>query len=178
MVVPKDMILKLDWHFFFLGVAFLLLETRSLTTFGLMFGNTWIVNSLVFFGILSSVLLAIPINTRVKLTNVSILYVFLLAVLLLNYFLPTKIMLGIPNPALRYSLASLLAFAPIFCANLVFSHSFRDSPSADIAFASNMLGALLGGILEYASLALGFQALILLIILFYTIAYGLYTKPG
>jgi hypothetical protein len=43
-------------HFFFLGAAFLLLETRSLVTFGLLFGNTWLVNALVFFAILASVL--------------------------------------------------------------------------------------------------------------------------
>src|SRR5204863_4976280 len=35
-------------HFFVLGVAFLLLETRSLVTFSLLFGTTWLVNSLVF----------------------------------------------------------------------------------------------------------------------------------
>ena len=49
-------------HFFLLGVAFLLLETRSLVTFSLLFGSTWIVNSLVFFAVLASVLLAIAIN--------------------------------------------------------------------------------------------------------------------
>ena len=42
-----------------LGVAFLLLNTRSVTSFSLLFGTTWIVNSLAFFGILFSVLLAI-----------------------------------------------------------------------------------------------------------------------
>ena len=47
-------------HFFVLGAAFLLLETRSLVTFSLLFGSTWIVNSLAFFAILASVLLAIP----------------------------------------------------------------------------------------------------------------------
>ena len=34
-------------HFFLLGIAFLLLETRSLVTFSLLFGTTWLVNSLV-----------------------------------------------------------------------------------------------------------------------------------
>ena len=51
-------------HFFVLGVAFLLLETRSLVTFSLLFGSTWIVNSLVFFAILASVLAAIGVNAR------------------------------------------------------------------------------------------------------------------
>ena len=44
---------------FFLGAAFMLLETRSLVTFALLFGSTWLVNSLVFFAILCSVMLAV-----------------------------------------------------------------------------------------------------------------------
>jgi hypothetical protein len=64
-----------------------------------------------------------------------------------------------------------LAFAPIFCANVVFSHSFRDSLSADIAFASNLLGAMVGGMFEYVALAFGYQALLLLVLIFYGIAY-------
>ena len=39
-------------HFFVLGVAFLLLETRSLVSFSLLFGTTWLVNALAFFAIL------------------------------------------------------------------------------------------------------------------------------
>ena len=46
-------------HFFVLGIAFLLLETRSLVTFSLLFGTTWSVNALVFFAILVSVLGAV-----------------------------------------------------------------------------------------------------------------------
>jgi hypothetical protein len=41
-------------HFFVLGAAFLLLETRSIITFSLLFGTTWLVNSLVFFAVLAA----------------------------------------------------------------------------------------------------------------------------
>ena len=37
---------------FFMGAAFLLLETKSVVQFALLFGTTWFVNSLVFVGIL------------------------------------------------------------------------------------------------------------------------------
>src|SRR5207248_1791608 len=49
-------------HFFLLGTAFLLLETRSLTIFSLLFGTTWTVNAMAFAAILVSVLLAIGVN--------------------------------------------------------------------------------------------------------------------
>lgn len=170
-VAPREILSRFDWHFFLLGVAFMLLETRSLVTFGLLFGNTWMVNSLVFFAILSSVLLAILFNARFQLKQIWILYVLLFLLLILNYFLPLNALLGISSPVLRYGLASLLAFAPIFCANVVFSHSFRDSLAADIAFASNLLGAMLGGMFEYVALAFGYQALLLFVLAFYLIAY-------
>src|SRR5690606_28846382 len=44
---------------FFMGVAFMLLETKSVVQFALLFGTTWLVNSLVFLGVLLSVLVAV-----------------------------------------------------------------------------------------------------------------------
>ena len=45
----------------------------------------------------------------------------------------------------------------MFFANLVFSYSFRDTRTADMAFASNLLGAMVGGALEYLALLTGYQ---------------------
>jgi hypothetical protein len=99
------------------------------------------------------------------------LYVLLFVSLSLNYFLPSENLLVVAQPAFRYTLASLLAFAPIFLANMVFSHSFRDSPSADIAFASNLLGAMVGGGFEYLALAFGYRFLLVPITVFYVCAF-------
>ena len=41
---------------FCMGAAFLLLETKSVVQFALLFGTTWFVNALVFLGVLLSVL--------------------------------------------------------------------------------------------------------------------------
>ena len=46
---------------FLLGAAFLLLETRAITMFALLFGTTWLVNALVFTGVLLAVLLAFQV---------------------------------------------------------------------------------------------------------------------
>ena len=85
---PRKVIRRFDWHMFFLGVAFMLLEVKSLTTFSLLFGSTWLVNSLVFFAILSGVLLAIVVNRRFKFKRISVFYLLLFGVLLLNILLP------------------------------------------------------------------------------------------
>ena len=64
---------------FFMGVAFLLLETKSVVQFALLFGTTWLVNALVFAGVLTSVLIAILISKRVTFKRPQRLYGFLLA---------------------------------------------------------------------------------------------------
>src|SRR5262245_8866457 len=73
--------------------------------------------------------------------------------------------------ALRYALAGGLAFAPIFFANLVFAHSFRETAMADMSFASNLLGAMVGGALEYAALLSGYRALVLVVGGLYVMAF-------
>lgn len=168
---------RLSPHFFLLGVAFLLLETRSLVTFSLLFGTTWIVNALVFFAILASVLAAIAVQARYPRLPARPLYLALFGACVLTYLLPPAALL-IEPPAVRYLLASALTFAPVFLANLVFTHSFRDTRSADLAFASNLLGAMVGGVLEWAALVTGYQALLLVVIALYAAAYVLKPKDG
>ncbi len=54
--VTRTPVRRFSPHFFVLGIAFLLLETKSLVSFSLLFGTTWVVNALAFFAILASVL--------------------------------------------------------------------------------------------------------------------------
>lgn len=161
---------KFSPHFFFLGIAFLLLETRSLVTFSLLFGTTWIVNSFVFFAVLASVLAAIGVHSRWTIRRPAILYAILFASLGLAWLLPPASLL-IDPPWLRYIVASALAFAPVFCANLVFSYSFRDTRTADMAFASNLLGSMVGGAVEYLALITGYQALLIVVAAAYALAW-------
>jgi SAM-dependent methyltransferase len=157
-------------HFFVLGIAFLLLETRSLVTFSLLFGTTWSVNALVFFAILLSVLVAIGVSTRFPIRRPTVLYAGLFGTIALAWLLPPEQLL-IDPPLLRYAIAAALAFAPIFFANLVFAHSFRETDAADMAFASNLLGAMVGGALEYVALLTGYRALLLVVAILYVLAY-------
>ena len=162
-------------HFFVLGAAFLLLETRSLVTFSLLFGTTWLVNALTFFGILLGVLAAIGVNSLVRIPRAWPIYAGLGISLALNYLIPPDRLLF--EPAwLRYAVAAAIAFMPIFCANLAFTYSFRDTRSADMAFASNLLGAILGGILEWSALIIGYRSQVLIAASLYLLAYLLATR--
>ena len=166
---------KFSPHFFVLGIAFLLLETRSIVTFSLLFGSTWLVNALVFFAVLASVLAAIFVAARLPAQRPTILYAALFISIAVAYLMPPASLL-IEPVWLRYVMAGALAFAPIFFANLVFSYSFRDTRTADMAFASNLLGAAVGGAIEYIALITGYQALLLVVAGLYLGAWLLATR--
>jgi hypothetical protein len=162
-------------HFFVLGAAFMLLETRSLVSFSLLFGSTWLVNALAFFAILGSVLLAILVNARLHIRRQGVLYALLFVALAVAFLVPPESLLLDP-PWLRYALAAGLAFTPVFIANLVFTYSFRDTRTADMAFASNLLGAMVGGTLEYLALVTGYGALLLIVAALYAVAWLFATR--
>ena len=73
----------------------------------------------------------------------------------------------------RFMLATAVAFLPVFLANLVFARRFRDVAASNVAFGANLLGAMVGGVLEYAALVTGYRALLILIALLYAGAFWL-----
>ena len=50
---------------FFMGAAFMLLETKNIVQFALLFGTTWLVNALVMAGVLVAVLAAVEVSRHV-----------------------------------------------------------------------------------------------------------------
>ncbi|CAN5631355.1 hypothetical protein BH20VER1_BH20VER1_28150 [soil metagenome] len=171
-IAPRSTLRRFDWHMFFLGIAFALLEVKALTTFALLFGSTWIVNSLVFFAILTSVLIAVLVNARFKIRHVWLFYLLLFGMLAVNLLVRPEVLL-FHDPVLRYLVASALIFAPVFLANVIFSNSFRDTELADVAFASNLLGIMAGGMLEYFSMLFGYHMLLWAVVAFYAFAMAL-----
>ncbi len=157
---------------FLMGAAFLLLETKNVVQFALLFGTTWFVNSLVFVGILLAVYLAIEVARRIELGPPWRLYAALLAALTVAWLVPPDLLLGL-TVVPRFIVAIVVAFAPVFLANLLFASRFRDVAASSLAFATNLLGAMLGGVLEYASLVTGYRALLIVIALLYAGAFML-----
>src|SRR5438876_8924762 len=157
---------------FLMGAAFLLLETKNVVQFALLFGTTWFVNSLVFVGILLAVYLAIEVARRIELGPPWRLYVALIAALIVAWLVPPDLLLGL-TVVPRFIVAIVIAFAPVFLANLVFASRFRDVAASTLAFATNLLGAMLGGVLEYVSLVTGYRALLIVIALLYAGAFTL-----
>jgi spermidine synthase len=154
---------------FFMGGAFLLLETKNVVQFALLFGTTWAVNAAVFAGVLLSVLAAIEVARRVTIRRPVLLYPVLLAALALAWLVPQDSLLDL-SVVPRFLAGVTIAFLPIFVANLLFAVRFKGSGSSTVAFGANLLGAMVGGALEYLALILGFNALLVVVALLYGLA--------
>ncbi|HEY3086845.1 MAG TPA: hypothetical protein VGJ59_02130 [Jatrophihabitantaceae bacterium] len=161
---------------FLLGAAFLLLETKNVTGFALLFGTTWLVNALVFAGVLLAVLAAVEVTRRWPTPPVPVMYALLAGGLALAWVVPASALLSLPV-APRALAAIVIAFLPIFAANVIFAKRFATTVEPTIAFAANLLGAMLGGSLEYLALAYGYRALLIIAGLLYLAAYLLMPRP-
>ena len=153
---------------FLMGMAFLLLETRSITTFALLFGTTWLVNALVFAGVLLAVLLAIEVTRRFSPRRPWVIAALFIS-LAVAWLVPNAWLLTLPVPV-RLLVAVVLAFAPIFCANLYFTSRFKEAANPTAAFAANLFGAMIGGTLEYLSLITGYRFLLVVAAVIYLAA--------
>jgi hypothetical protein len=153
----------------FMGAAFLLLETKNIVQFALLFGTTWVVNSLVFAGILVSVFAAVEVARRVRLPKPRYLFGALFAALAVAWVVPPDKLLGLAA-APRFLLATAIAFAPIFLANLIFAQRFKDVGSSTTAFGANLLGAMIGGVVEYLALITGYRFLLIVVAALYGLA--------
>jgi len=154
----------------FMGAAFLLLETKNIVQFALLFGTTWLVNSLVFAGVLLAVYLAVETASHFRLPRPALLYAALIASLVLTWIVPQESLVGLPIVA-RFFAGSALAFAPVYLANLIFAQRFADVATSGDAFAANLLGAMVGGVLEYVALITGYRFLLIVIGVLYGLAF-------
>ena len=161
--------IRFDRRMFFLGAAFMLLETKAVVQLALLFGSTWIVNSLVFFTALTLILLANLFVLKGPPTRLVWHYAGLIALLTVTIVTPFDMFLS-GDIFTRYVVPCALALGPMFFAGVIFARLFRDSGDPDMAFASNIAGSLVGGLSETFSMLLGFRYLLLLAIAFYLLS--------
>ena len=157
---------------FFMGAAFMLLETKNIATFALLFGTTWLVNALVFAGVLVIVLAAVETTRRFRTPPLPVVFVGIAVSLAVCFFVQPAWLLTLPFVP-RLIVAILLAFVPIYLANVAFSKRFGASDDSQSAFGLNLLGAMLGGCLEYLGLLTGYSNLLLIVAALYLLAFVL-----
>jgi len=154
---------------FFLGAGFMLLETKGVVHMALLFGATWMVNSIVFFAILTMILLSNLFVLAVRPVRLGPFYALLLAALVLNSIVPMDDFLALPGLS-KVVVSCAVVFLPVFFAGVIFATAFRSSTRPDVDFGSNIAGIILGGLSEYLSLVLGFNHLLWLAIGYYVLS--------
>ena len=162
---------SLRWHFFFLGAGFLLLEAQIISKMALLFGTTWVVNSIVIAGLL---LLIVASNFLVQWkprTPVVIGYIGTLLTIVVGYFVPLEL-LFFQSFWMKALAATALLCLPVFFAGIIFVRSFAFEGFRSEALGSNLLGALTGGMLESLSMWTGIRSLLIIAGLLYLAAWG------
>ncbi|MEO6435219.1 MAG: hypothetical protein ABIP55_05600 [Tepidisphaeraceae bacterium] len=166
--------LRPSTQMFFLGAGFMLLETKGVVHMALLFGSTWVVNSIVFFAILVMILFANLFVMALKPRNLLPYYALLILALLVNALVPMSYFLTM-NVTMRTVSSCLVVFVPVFFAGVIFATAFRESRNPDVDFGSNVAGIILGGLSEQLSLVIGFRYLIFVAIAYYLLS--LVLKP-
>lgn len=159
--------------FFALGGGFLLLETRGLAVLGVLAGNTWQSTSAVFAGVLVMALGATAVASRIpdrrRSTGLVVGFALLFAALTASFVVPVSALMVLPRGA-GLATAALLVASPLLASGVVYALALALEGNADAALASNLAGALLGGLVEYASMLVGFRWLVALAAAFYAAA--------
>ncbi len=154
---------------FFLGAGFLLVETKAVVHMALLFGSTWMVNSVVFLAVLVMILAANLFVLKFRPSDLRFYYAGLFVTLGLNIIIPLGFFLGMGRVP-QVIASCLLVFAPILFAGVIFAVSFARSAQPDLDFGANTAGAMLGGLAENSSMLLGFQHLLIVAFLFYALS--------
>jgi hypothetical protein len=139
----------------------MLLETRAITQFALLWGSTWVVASLAIASVLLMALAANFVVSRVEVRRPWLVGAALVALLAVNYFVPVG-RVTFDSRVTESIFYAALQFSPILCAGLLFGSSIKRSRALATDYGTNLLGAMVGGTAEYLSLMMGFKFLLVL----------------
>ena len=167
--ISSDISYGINNHFFFLGTGFMILETSAIIRFAILFGSTWIVNSIVIIAILVMAFFATYFTSRFSPDNNKKYYIYLFLIITANILIPLKIFLIFPF-YVKVVLSSLLLFLPIYFSGVIFATSFSKSENPSSSLGSNLIGSMFGGCLEYISLKYGYGSLMILLLGVYLVS--------
>ena len=148
-----------DFHFLLLGAGFMLLEAQIVSRMALLFGTTWVVNSIVVAGLLLP-----DCGGQCGLPTISAhttewAYAGLFVSLATSFAVPVG-KLFFESILTRALVSTLVLCMPVFFAGIIFVSSFAKVGFRGSALGSNLFGSLAGGLLESLSLWFGLKSLI------------------
>jgi hypothetical protein len=150
------------WHFFFLGAAFMLLETQNVSKAALALGSTWWVNAVIISAVLALILVANVLAAALPRIPLGFVYVLLCSSCLALYFVDLSRFTTLPVVTRAFVVGGVTCL-PMLFSGIVFIRSFALAPHKDTALGFNLFGALVGGLLQSVTFVTGIQALLLLV---------------
>jgi len=166
-----------DWHFFFLGAAFLLLEVQNISKASVVLGNTWIVSAVIISAILLMILLANCLVARVKGLPAAGAIGLLIVSCLGIYLVDLSSFAFLPYP-LKAVIVGALTTLPMLFSGVIFIDSFAVVERKDRALGANLIGALIGGVLQSLTFVVGIKALLLIVAGLYLAAWLVRPLPA
>lgn len=154
--------------FLFLGAGFMLVETKAITELGLTFGNVWQVIAIAIASILLMAFLGNGAVQVFKIRSPYLSYLLVFVTLLVGWWVARSG--GLPSTASGRATTAILLASPLLFSGIVFSALLGRGAKISSAMSMNLIGAMLGGILEYNSMYFGFQMLYLLALALYAAA--------
>jgi hypothetical protein len=157
------------WHFFFLGAAFLLLEVQNISKASVVLGNTWQVNAVIISSILAMALLANWIAYRFPGLSLRLVYSLLVVTCLSLYFIDLA-RFGFLPYSMKAIIVGALTSLPMLFSGIVFMRSFAITEEKGNALGANLIGALVGALLQSITFITGIKALLLVVAVFYSLS--------
>ncbi len=162
---------KNSWSFAFLGAGFMLVETKAITELSLAFSNTWYVVGIVIAAIMIMAFFANWVVSKLNVRNSVLPFILLLTAIGTGYFVAQSGWL--PTSNTDKILQIVILTMPLFFSGMAFSILFARVNDVASAMSMNLLGAMLGGLLEYNAMYFGYKALYLIALGIYAIAFVL-----
>lgn len=157
------------WHFFFLGSAFLLLEVQNISKAAVVLGSTWQVNAIIITSILGMALLANWIAYRFSALPLTPVYILLIGTCLGLYFVDLAGFAFLPY-SLKAVIVGSLTSLPMLFSGIVFTRSFAASKEKSVALGANLIGSVIGALLQSITFVTGIKTLLLIVAIFYAAA--------
>lgn len=157
------------WHFFFLGSAFLLLEVQNISKASVVLGNTWQVNAVIISSILGMALLANWIAYKFPKLPLPPVYLLLIGTALGLYFIDLA-KFGFLPYITKALIVGALTSLPMLFSGIVFVRSFAMAQEKSNALGANLIGALVGALLQSITFVIGIKALLLIVAGFYLLS--------
>jgi hypothetical protein len=165
---------KMHWHFFFLGAAFLLLEVQNVSKASVVLGSTWLVNAVIISGVLAMVLVANLIVSRFPGVPSGLAYAGVCGTCVALYFVDISRFSFLPF-ATKAAIVGSSTSLPMLFSGVIFIRSFTAVTRKDHALGANLIGALVGGMLQSLTFVTGIRALLLIVAVLYVAA--IVTRP-